>query len=485
VTENRVVPFGRGTGKGGNGEPTGTGTGPGSDEEKVPIEITEDSLAQVFVDENLDRIRYDHDAGAWYLWDGVRWARDDTGTAAERCRHINRRFGHLDSKLAKALGSARAVKGVEWLARTDQRVAVLASAWDSDPWLLGTPGGTVDLRTGELRKPDPADMMTKLTGVAPAPEGTEPKRFLGFLDQAMQGDRQLIDMLQRDAGYALTGLTSEQKLWFHHGAGGNGKGTYFTAIRKAMGDYAVEAAEDVFASAGAGKHTTDLAMLKGARLVTAAETEEGKPWNEARIKRVTGGDPITARLVHENNFTFRPEFKLWAMGNHKPVIRQVDEAIRRRVLLVPWLFTPEFPDPELEETLTEELPMILRWQIEGCILWQAEGRIAPEIVQRSTAKYLEDQDVLFAWMGEKCDVEPESTQPELQTRTLATRLFGSWKAWSTANGENSGSMRSFYDALEKRGFERKRSMHGWEFFRLKLRSEQDHLTGAWGRPGGM
>jgi putative DNA primase/helicase len=132
---------------------------------------------------------------------------------------------------------------------------------------------------------------------------------------------------------------------FGTGDGGNGKGVWQNVQTKILKEYATTATMEVFIASHVDRHTTDLAMLRGARMVTASETESDRAWAEARLKRMTGGDPITARFMRQDNFTFDPQFKLTIIGNHKPTLRTVDDAIRRRLNIVPSFSSRQTPTP--------------------------------------------------------------------------------------------------------------------------------------------
>jgi putative DNA primase/helicase len=174
------------------------------------------------------------------------------------------------------------------------------------------------------------DHMTKITAIAP---GGDCPQWLAFLKTITNCDKERQTFLQRVAGYCLTGSTREHALFFGYGTGGNGKGVFLNTLTGLMNDYASVAGMETFTASSSDRHPTDLAMLRGARLVTAQETEEGRKWAESRIKAMTGGDPITARFMRQDFFTFLPNFKLFIAGNHKPGLRSVDEAIRRRMNL--------------------------------------------------------------------------------------------------------------------------------------------------------
>ena len=175
---------------------------------------------------------------------------------------------------------------------------------------------------------------------------------------------------------------------------------------------------ETFTASKFDRHPTELAMLRGARMVTASETEEGRSWAESRIKQLTGGDPVTARFMQKDFFTFRPNFKLTIIGNHKPLLRNVDEAARRRFNLIPFTRTPANVDKQLGEKLKREWPGILRWMIEGCLDWQANGLVRPESVIRATESYFEDQDLMGQWLAEACDAEPGNNYKWETTATL-------------------------------------------------------------------
>jgi putative DNA primase/helicase len=359
--------------------------------------------------------------------------------------------------------------GVERFARADPVFATTAEFWDRDPMLLGTPSGVVDLRTGRRRASRPEEGFTKSTAVAPADNADCPL-WTRFLSEATGGDVEMIRFLRQWCGYSLTGDTREHALVFVCGPGGNGKSVFLNVLTGILGDYATTATMDAFIAAHGDRHSTDLAMLRGARLVTASETEEGRQWAEARIKQLTGGDPITARFMRQDNFTFIPQFKLTIVGNHKPTLRTVDDAHRRRFNLVPFNHKPATPDHQLEQKLRAEWPAILQWAIQGCMDWRASGLVRPSAVVKATADYFSDQDLLAQWLAEECDAEPGN---RYKCATSAT-LFASWSTYASQAGEHSGNRKSFAEQLERRGFENRKGTGGVREFRgvrLKTRNE--------------
>ena len=203
---------------------------------------------------------------------------------------------------------------------------------------------------------------------------------------------------------------------------------------------------ETFTAASGDRHPTDLAMLRGARLVTASETEEGKAWAEARIKALTGGDKITARFMRKDFFEYQPEFKLTIIGNHKPILKNVDDAARRRFNLAPFTHVPAQRDLQLEVKLRAEWPAILRWMIEGCLDWQKNGLVRPEAVTAATAAYFSEQDIVHQWVDDCCE------RGGTKSDTMAA-LFKSWGDYALLNGEKPGTSKWFSGVLARLGCE--------------------------------
>ncbi|UZF95135.1 phage/plasmid primase, P4 family [Bosea sp. NBC_00550] len=413
--------------------------------------ITQDQVAQRFAREFGERLRYCHHTGAWFQWCGSHWQRDETALAFNFVRELGRRMtAAATDGDKKQVRSVTFAGGVEKFAKSDPIFAVTSERWDRDTFLLGTPGGTVDLRTGILREPDQADHITKVTAVAPA-DTIDCPRWLEFLKETFgrdAGGAGIIRFVQQWCGYSLTGDTREHALVFGYGGGGNGKSVLLNAITGIMQDYAVTAAMDTFIASQSERHPTDLAMLRGARMVTASETEEGRAWAESRIKQITGGDKISARFMRQDFFEFLPQFKLTIIGNHRPVLKNIDEAARRRFNLVPFVRKPGTPDRELEAKLKAEWPGILRWMIEGCLDWQANGLVRPESVKAATEDYFAEQDLIGQWLDEECDIEPGNTHKF----GLIADLYDSWKDFCEKAGENPGTKKMLSGLLLKRGF---------------------------------
>lgn len=444
------------------------------DEDGLPEMYSEDNVALRFSQIYADDLRYVSAWGRWMRWSGQRWEQDDSLMAFDLSRKVCRsvaayvrRDVQLTPKqqqsVATKYGQAVTVAAIERMAKADRRHAATVDQWDADLWALNTPAGVLDLRTGRLRAPIRSDHMTKITRVAPA--GDCPT-WMRFLDVATAGDAELQAFLQRMAGYALTGSTRDHALFFVYGTGGNGKGTFLNTLTHLLGDYAQPASMDVFTESKGDRHPTELASLRGARLVSAQETEEGKRWAEARIKALTGGDPIRARYMRQDEFTFVPQFKLIIAGNHKPGLRNVDEAIKRRLHMVPFTVNlrPDQRDPQLPDKLLLEGPGILAWAVQGCLEWQRAGLRPPERVLAATDEYLEQQDTLGAWIEECCDMGGQAR---------SSSLYANYKGWAERSGEFCLPLKRWVGAMESRGLVSRKSAGVMVYDGIRTRIDPD------------
>lgn len=426
-------------------------------------EFSEEHLAVAFAYQRCESVRYVAEWGQWLILGGHKWVPDRTLKTTYDVRVLCRDMAVRCAvegkfKLADDLASARTVANVERLARSDRLLAATTDQWDRDPLLLNTPEGVVDLRAWRERAADASDYFTKSTAVAPAPPGSPCPMWQSFLATVMGGDAELISFLQRMCGYFLTGDTSAHALFFAYGTGANGKSVFVNTIAGILGDYATSAPMETFMAAKDDRHPTELADLRGARLVTATETEEGRRWAESRVKALTGGDPVKARFMRQDFFEFIPQFKLFIAGNHKPALRGVDEAIRRRFYLVPFDVTiPRVSrDPDLSAKLKAEWPAILRWMIEGYEMFSEAGLQPPEAVRAATAEYLAAEDAFSLWFEESCDAAFDGFE-------TTSDLYASWKRWADRAGEFAGSAKRFSQTMAAHGYVWERRMHGRGF----------------------
>lgn len=414
---------------------------------------TEDGLASAFTRRHGEDWRYCAQWSKWLVWTGQRWNEDQILFVNHLARGICRAASmKADSPRLKAkLASASTIAAVERIARAEPKHAATVDEWDAVIWLLNTPGGVVDLRSGGIRAHQRANRMTKITTATPRGECPQ---WLAFLAQITAGDAELPAYLQRVAGYCLTGSTQEHALFFLYGTGSNGKSVFVNTLFTLLGDYAANAPMETFMETRTERHPTDLAGLRGARLVTATETEQGRRWNEAKIKEITGGDRVTARFMRQDYFTYSPQFKLVISGNHKPSIRNVDEAMKRRMHLVP--FTITIPEGKRDKTLSTRLLTerdgILAWALAGCLAWQKAGLNPPQSVREATAEYFEEEDAVGEFIDEDC-------RRHADARESVATVYQRWKERAEKRGEYIGTSRWLVQQLLTRGFERVR-LHG-------------------------
>jgi putative DNA primase/helicase len=443
----------------------------------IAPEFTEEALALAFAEKHHEHLRYVSKWGSWMHFNGTQWQKEETLLAYDfiraDCREAAKAVDDKNPRLKAELNKARTRSAVETLVRSDRRIAATTSQWDRDDWLLNTPAGIIDLKTGEHVGRDPHRYMTKITSVAP--DGQCPK-WLRFLDQVTDGDKDLQDYLKRVTGYMLTGSVREHAMFFVYGLGGNGKGTFLGHVGRILGAYHVESPAETFAEKKGERHPTELARLDGARFVLSQETEQGQYWAEARIKSLTGGDIITARFMRGDFFEFRPRFKLCIAGNHKPQLRSVDEAIRRRFNIIPFNIDVKAKfgvNKQLDEELEAEHAGILQWMIEGCLEWQRDGLNPPDCVLAATKDYLDSEDSFGEWLSDFCVAGRDGFQTSLAD------LFEAWKRYADFNQIKAGDSKMLSSQLQNRGFSKDKTKIGVMFRGLRLKSiEEQEVAGV-------
>lgn len=418
----------------------------------IQLDPSENGAALLFAALYENDYRFDQTRGVWFRWIGQLWARDIRNTVRNVMRLICQTLAFRDpDKPVRALLKASAVSGTERLARNLPRISTTSSEWDVNGWLLGTPGGVVDLKTGELELGKCADMNTRSTAATPIPLAEfDPVKhcpeWVRFLDEATGGDKGLLRFLQCWFGYNLTGVTTEHSLLFVHGPGGTGKSTIINVIGDLLKDYCANVESETLTESHFERHTTELARLDGARMVRVSEVKVGKNWDQKRIIALTGGDKITARYMRQDNFEFSPQFKLTIVGNNRPGFAQMDSAIERRMIVMPFDKKPNMPDKRLPEKLMAEGSGILSWLIKGCLDWQSNGLIRPKVVHDYTVEYTTEQDFFAQWISEKCEVGNELSDP-------TSHLWESWKNFAHRWGEEPGKQRGeFSDRMKEHGF---------------------------------
>jgi putative DNA primase/helicase len=388
--------------------------------------LTERNAALAFEKLYGDRFRYCKTWGQWLEWVESRWASEHTDLAFDCIvRIVSECNVQMKTSPAKASFSA----GAERIARAARGFATRSHDWDRDAWLLNSPVGTYDLRTGVTRPHDKADHITKCTAVAPKP-GPLPE-FNKFLNTITLGDESLQDYHQRSLGACLSGAMSDNFLLFWHGTGQNGKNTFGELIRWVMGDYAQTIPTETLMASKSSGHLTELANLRGLRLAISSEVSEGCYWDEQRVKSLTGDREISARFMHKDLFVYERTHKHLVFGNNRPMLRIVDPAMKTRLHLVPFKmhFEPDMKDPQMASKLRAEAPGILQWLIDGHSKWLEDGYLKKcSIVQAETDAYFEAQSTPDMWISECCVLDDAAYGS-------AGDLYKSFKAWKEARGE--------------------------------------------------
>ena len=411
----------------------------------------------------------------WLVWNELRWIPDNRNEILKRSKKILRELHHeigsirndvqraaIASHIAKSESDSK-IRAFLHLAQGE--LPAVPDDFDRLPWELNVENGTIDLQTGERRKHNPGDMITKLANVAHNPDAECP-HWLSFLDRIFGGNADLILFLQKAVGYSLTGDTREQCLFILYGSGANGKSTFLHPLRKMLSDYGQQTSIETFMIKRNDQIPNDLAALKGARFVSAVEAEQGRRLAESMVKQLTGGDRIAARFLHQEWFEFEPQFKIFLATNHKPIIRGSDLAIWRRIRLIPFTVTiePEEQDRELPLKLEAELPGILNWALEGCKEWQESGLEMPEEVKAATDAYRSEMDVMSAFFDDCCCVEKN-------TMAKASDLYAGFVSWAERSGEYKLKQRAFGMQLTERGFDSIHQRDGNWWLGIGLREE--------------
>lgn len=462
----------------------------------VPPPFTDLGNAERLVRAHGDDLRYCPGLGGWLTWSarGDAWQRDESGEVMRRAktvpRALYRNAADIDDPGMRvaAAGWARKSEGRDRLramidlAASEPGVYVNASSLDADPWAFNCRNGTLDLRRGELRKHRREDLCTK---VAPVDYDAAAKCpvFDAFFAR-VQPDAEVRACLLRVLGYALTGAIREHVLPIHHGSGRNGKGTLRDAVMGVMGEYATEVPSSLLMAKGHDAHPTEKMVLRGARFASASETGKGRAIDEALVKLLTGGDPITARYMGKDFVTFPPTHKLWLSTNHRPVIRELSPAMWGRLLLFQWsvFIPPDEQDTRLAEKLAAERSGILRRLVEGCLDWQVRGIAPPVAVRAATESYRADSDPLGDFLAQRTTTEKLSGAK--MARAMARELLEAYTRWASENGAELMTSKVLGEALGDR-FTRRRlgGMISYVGVRLLTDAELDELKGEDGENG--
>lgn len=408
-------------------------------------------------------LRYCHELGGWFVWDEQRWALDRTGKVerlaketALATRRAGLRIKNDDSDTRKKFllfatrsQSEARLRAMTNLARSETEVAIAAEQLDAHPWLLNVANGALDLRTGKLRPHRRGDLLTKLAPVEYYADAHSDV-LERFLDQLSGSDRELRDYLQRAVGYSLTGTTSEEAMFLLLGPGGSGKSTFIEAIKATLGDYVKTADFETFLKRSAsGAPRNDIARLNGARMVIACEVDEGKALAEGVVKALTGGDTVTARKLYHEAFEFKPEFKLWLVANHAPVVSATDSGMWRRIQRIPCnnALRAEDQNPSIKAALQNVRvagPAILKWALDGCLAWQREGLRPPRAIVEATKAYQAEMDPLTQFIAERCELGEDKVWS-------SEELSEEYREFAQEFGARSLSAKQMAQALRARG----------------------------------
>ena len=424
--------------------------------------LTEYGNAQRLFDANGDRLKYIHDAQSWIVWNSAAW-QWDAGSGvrslaaqlpatiySEGAGHINdaEHFG----KWARKSQEQRTINAAVSMLSDFAPVRLPLACIDADHFVIGFNQArqVIDLRNGTTRAATPSDYITKSLSAETVGDAAKAVRWVQFLEQVFDGDRELINWMQRFCGYLLTGSTREQIFLFCFGHGANGKSVFIEVLKHIIGDYSRAIASETLSESKrqAGGATPDLAALIGARLVLCSETEDNTALAESLVKSLVSGDSMAVRQLYAAPVQFTPNFKLVMAGNHKPIVRGNDNGIWRRVRLVPFnrTFTPEERDPHLLAKLRTETPHILAWMVAGCIEWQLHGLAdTPATIRQATDAYQVDQDLTGTWLS-------ECTSSSAHGEASSGDLYANYKAWSIDNGLRPASAVALGRRLSERGF---------------------------------
>lgn len=449
-------------------------------------ELTDDGNARRLVAAHASKLRYVPDAGKWVTWDKSRWAwQPDDGVAIEAARAVAHTIPTDHPELAKWRKnslSARRIADAARLARANPAMRVSAAQFDRHPWQLNTPGGVVDLRTGQIAAGTPAQFHSKQTTVTP--DTTMPTPLWDqFLATTFQSNAPIERYVQRLAGLTFIGEVLEHILPFAHGPGGNGKGVFAEVLLGIAGDYGASAPQG-FLVVGRDKHETELANLQGRRVVVASEINEHTRFDEAKVKSLTGGDTITARFMRQDFFSFTPSHTFWLLGNSQPKVETGGESFWRRLRLIP--FTNIVPEEEKIENLQQRLvdeegPGILAWIIQGAVDYAADGLRTPGDVLAATNTYRAEEDHLGRFIEERCRVGGGEL-----ARVNTAELRTAYNAWCSTENEHELSGQAFGRQLRQKYDIGETRSHGIRYYtNITLFTPEDdatddeHIGDAW------
>ncbi|MFZ6019899.1 MAG: DNA primase family protein [Chloroflexota bacterium] len=436
--------------------------------------MTDGGNSEFFADRHAGQVCYRHDLRRWFVWRSPVWKPDTDGEierlALEAVRERQAQAMNIQDsdQRKKALQfllqseNGYRLRSMVEIAKAMKPLAKSGGEFDQKDMLLAVQNGVIDLTNGEFREGDPADYLTQCAGTHYDPSAKAP-RWERFLFEVFQGDREIVDFVQRLVGYTLTGWTHEQIFVFCHGTGRNGKSTLFEMLRSLLGDYAKNTAFSTFTrERGKNGHEDDLMNLEGARIVTALESKTVTQLAEDTLKTIAGTDPITGSRKNERTRTYIPTFKVWLAANNLPKVKDVTEGFWRKVVLLPFnvSFEGAREDKQLSAKLRAELPGILNWALAGCLAYQREGLKPPVKCVEAATAWRGDNDPLAEFL-ETCKI---GAGYEVQI----SALYSEYENFCRLSGQKPVSLTAFSPLMEAHGFKRERRRTGRFFVGIGL-----------------
>ena len=428
---------------------------------KGEAQFTDMTNRDYFLKAYADSIRYCRLWDRFLIWNGRNWELDDEGHveeyAVEFVRSMYRGTRYIkDPQLAidfeKHLIKSEAYRRIQamlGMCKMSKEIKISSDSLDGNPYLFNAQNCAIDLKKVSIKETDRNDLATKCSNFIYDPAAKCPT-WERFLLQIFDQDTELIHFIQKAMGYALTGDVSEQSFFILWGSGANGKSTFLNTLLNLMGDYACSTGTETFMKKS-NDMSNDIARLRGMRLVTTSEVEQGKALSETLVKQITGEDKLTARFLYGEYFSFIPTFKIFMATNHKPRIRGGDYGIWRRIKLIPFTVTipPENRDRHLAEKLEKENSGIFNWLLDGNVMWQKEGLQDPECVRAATEEYRDDMDTIGTFLRDCCRVDATG-----YTKVANSVLYEAYTAWCSRNNERIGSQKYLALRLQEKGFRR-------------------------------
>ncbi len=366
------------------------------------IPFTDLGNGERFVSDHAADVIYCSDQKAWYVWNGKHWSMDDQRVrqrAKQTTRNIPKEAMSYPEMMQKLIGWQKTSEAIPKqnamldAASFDPKISHPFSIFTTDENLFNLQNGTFDLRTQILRNHEKADHIIRVANGSLLKDA-KCNRWLRFIDEITNSDRELASYLKKFCGYLLSGQRNEQIILFLVGKGANGKSVFLSVLEHVFGSYAGVINSKALVDRNAGSIPSDIAGLVNKRFVLLSEFPEHLPLNTATVKSITGGDKITARHLYKDWFEFKPQFQIVCAVNDLPKLDWIDDAYFRRVRILPFqrVFQHNEIDKGLEQKLKEETNGIINWMIEGYQQYKSEGLQASAKMESYLNEYRSNQD---------------------------------------------------------------------------------------------